>query len=721
MSSFASLACYSALKELNDSKIDLITAYSRMIAPIILRNASKKNYDIYSIQEDVKNEYSLIIPYPAMKSILVKCCELGYISYENRIIKPIQQAIEQDDFESIRDSKEKQYKLLINAYKSFLGEKYQNYISDETAYEQINEFIENNDLSFIQDSKALYGKERWKLAEFLIECEENGKTNFIDYLNEYIIGLSLTQLISYEEDSDKYTFSNLQVYLDTPILFRLLGIDTLERSNIYIDLIHQMQKRGITVKIFDHTYHELIGIIEDSIYWIDNPNFDETLANETSYFFVSKNWSKFDIEEFSSKAKEKIESEFNIQIDSISYPLRDDICSVHESDIIDMIKAEYSQSGNRSNPQANEYSIDIDARSLFFTLQLCQGKPVYHLNDIKYLFLTTNRALSKVALSISKKIVQSNRASIIPFAIDDTNWGTILWIDTPGKMSKYSRAKLTAAAYASYKPSDNIIKKFQYSLVKLYQNGNISAAECYLLRTQPSARSLLLKITQNDEEKCLDQTPLEIIKQYKNEGYIQGIREKEKEIAKINQQNYDETRIRNEQYSQLQVEKESESIRANLAEKKLTLNQKKHEEDILNTEIQDLNIKLEKTKRINKCINGIMKTLLFLILIFLLFRFFDKIVCFKDHIDILISLIIAAFAFWGLPKLNVELINKLIKIVGGKLTSLICRKCFKIEIKTLHTNLCEKEKLVKKTHAEIKKIEKDIDILESQQKSMVTV
>ena len=70
MSSFASLACYSALKELKDSKIDLITAYSRMIAPIILQNASKKNYDIYSIQKDVKNEYSLTIPYPAMQSIL---------------------------------------------------------------------------------------------------------------------------------------------------------------------------------------------------------------------------------------------------------------------------------------------------------------------------------------------------------------------------------------------------------------------------------------------------------------------------------------------------------------------------------------------------------------------------------------------------------------------------------------------------------------------------
>jgi hypothetical protein len=59
----------------------------------------------------------------------------------------------------------------------------------------------------------------------------------------------------------------------------------------------------------------------------------------------------------------------------------DSFGSIHESDIVDMIKAEYSQSKNRSNTQVNGYSIEIDAKSLFFTLQLCQGKPIYHLND----------------------------------------------------------------------------------------------------------------------------------------------------------------------------------------------------------------------------------------------------------------------------------------------------------------------------------------------------
>ena len=88
------------------------------------------------------------------------------------------------------------------------------------------------------------------------------------------------------------------------------------------------------------------------------------------------------------------------------------------------------------------------------------------------------------------------------------------------------------------------------------------------------------------------------------------------------------------------------------------MNQKKHIEDTLSAEIQALSVKYEKAKLVNKCFNIIVKIFLSLISGFLLFRFFDKIVCLKDQIEICISAILALFAVWGLPKLNVTLINK---------------------------------------------------------------
>ena len=117
----------------------------------------------------------------------------------------------------------------------------------------------------------------------------------------------------------------------------------------------------------------------------------------------------------------------------------------------------------------------------------------------------------------------------------------------------------------------------------------------------------------------------------------------------------------------------------------------------------------------NKWFNIIVKIFLSLISGFLLFRFFDKIVCLKDQIEICISAILALFAVWGLPKLNVTLINEFTEKISRRIIFLI----YKVE--TIENNLRVKKNLVEEIRTDIKKIEEEIDILESQQKSMVTV
>ena len=145
------------------------------------------------------------------------------------------------------------------------------------------------------------------------------------------------------------------------------------------------------------------------------------------------------------------------------------------------------------------------------------------------------------------------------------------------------------------------------------------------------------------------------------------------------------------------------------------MNQKKHIEDTLSAEIQALSVKYEKAKLVNKWFNIIVKIFLSLISGFLLFRFFDKIVCLKDQIEICISAILALFAVWGLPKLNVTLINEFTEKISRRIIFLI----YKVE--TIENNLRVKKNLVEEIRTDIKKIEEEIDILESQQKSMVTV
>ncbi len=676
MSSFASLTCYSALKELNDSNTGLITAYARIVAPVILHNSSKRNYDIYSLQKDIEDEYSLKIPFHALKAIVRKCSDLGFITLDQNIIKPCKDKIEADDFVELKRQKESQFKKFIDCYKCFLKDRYNEYVDDPTAYEHLNEFLEKNGLSFIQEpTPGKFPKERWKVAEFL-EAESAAGSENVNILIDYIAGLSLTQLLSYEESWDRFAESQLTVYLDTPILFRLLGIDSLQRQDIYSGMIQQMQKRGIKVRIFEHTYLEMIGIINESKQWINNPLFDETLANETSYYFVSNNWSIEAIEELAITARSKIEKELNIQIDSIDYPSKENIKSIHEADLSDRIIKEYSRDQRPEEIQRKEYSIGLDARSLFYIIQLLNGNIPLYLKDFRYLFLTTNTALSRVSQAISKEGNQGKKlSSTIPFAIDDTTWGTILWLDTPSNLNKYSRSKLTAAAYASFRPSDAIIQKFYSSLLELSEKGEITPAECYMLRTQPSARDLLLRLTQNDDTRCLDSTPLEIIKQYKNVGYQQGVDEKNQEIArmeeetkrKINQlhdeKNQEIARMEEEterKINQLHDEKKSESERANTAEERaicaeleVQLLKLKHKKEKFSGRIENLDkeaAKIKKKENIaekhSKFLVICVKILLTLLIALIIYYFGRKLVQYKDIIEFGSSILIALGVIW---------------------------------------------------------------------------
>ncbi|MCR4761625.1 MAG: hypothetical protein K5705_15375 [Oscillospiraceae bacterium] len=654
MSSFASLTCYSALKELNDSNTGLITAYARIVAPVILHNSSKRNYDIYSLQKDIEDEYSLKIPFHALKAIVRKCSDLGFITLDQNIIKPCKEKIEADDFAELKKQKEGQFKKFIDCYKCFLKDKYNEYVDDPTAYEHLNEFLEKNGLSFIQEpTPSKFPKERWKVAEFL-EVESATVSENINILIEYIAGLSLTQLLSYEESWDRFSENQLTVYLDTPILFRLLGIDSLQRQDIYSEMIRQMQKRGIKIRVFEHTYNEMIGIIINSEEWINNPLFDETLANETSYYFVSNNWTIDEIEELAIKAKTKIEKDLNIQIDSMNYPAKESIKSIHEADLADRIKIEYSRDQISEEIQKKEYSIGLDAKSLFYIVQLLNGNIPLYLKDFKYLFLTTNTALSRISQAISKEVNQGKKlSSMIPFAIDDTTWGTILWLDTPSNLNKYSRAKLSAAAYASFRPTDTIIQKFYNSLLELSEKGEITPEECYMLRTQPSARGLLLRLTQNDETRCLDSTPLEIIKQYKNAGYQQGIDEKNQEIARIEEET--ERKIH-----QLHDEKKSEFERANSAEERaicaelevqlLKLKDKKEKTSVriedLGKEADEIKKNENKAEKHSKFLVIGIKILLTLILALIIYYFGRKLVQYKDLIEFGSSIIIALGVIW---------------------------------------------------------------------------
>lgn len=158
----------------------------------------------------------------------------------------------------------------------------------------------------------------------------------------------------------------------------------------------------------------------------------------------------------------------------------------------------------------------------------------YHLDDVKNIFITTNRALARVGYNICLDFA-TVKDFFIPTVMTDIKWGTLIWFNSPSTLFSVNRPRLVSAAYAAFRPSDDVTKKLNDALIKLEEKGGITPEQCYLLKVNPIAQRILGKLTANDSDKIIDSTPLEILKEIRQSAYEEGGISRQEEIDDLTQ------------------------------------------------------------------------------------------------------------------------------------------------------------------------------------------
>lgn len=534
MSTFSTTSCYAALSSC--SKSDVFQAYSRMLIALVQINRYTE-CDSEKLSQDFESYYGFALPYHPMQTIINECIKSGHFTYNSSTYQcfPNYAVIDQEDFMDIVKRKDLEYKTLLQHFGDFLVKTHGLHCSEEDLDEKIHAFVERYGIKTKADKNILFRvKDDYFLAEYLVYCEENGRQDVLDYIDEYTVGLSLSEVFTYSERPEMYTAKDAHVYLDTGILFRLFGIGSSDHANSYVNFVRNMQKLGMHIMVYDHTINEMIGIIESSKRWIGNPEYDANLCSEATYFFVSNNWTIDQVDELSGSLRTKLKDDFNISIDNMSYPRVEDIHTTFESDIKEMIIRTYQESGSTVDFENIDHTINQDAKSIFYTQHKNGNVVPFHINDIKNIFVTTNRSLAKVGYDLSKAIAFS-KEYFIPLVMTDITWGTLIWFNSPATISSINRPRLVSAAYAAFRPSSELIKKLNASLSKLEEEGKITPEQCYFLKVSPIAQQLLAKKTVNDPNRFVDLTALEILKSLESDAYNQGSISRQKEIDELNE------------------------------------------------------------------------------------------------------------------------------------------------------------------------------------------
>ena len=316
-------------------------------------------------------------------------------------------------------------------------------------------------------------------------------------------------------------YSDLHVYLDSPIVFALLGMDDTSRTESYKQLVADMIKAKCSVHVLDHNFQEVDSIIARAAGWATNTLYDLRKANNAARFFHDSQMDETEISEFCENIETML-NELGITVKETCYDVFQDKFQEDETCLFDMVKARYIDHGYELS-QEKQDSIRIDVQSIIMIYRERQGQTATRLQNAKHIMLTSNNAIANV----SKKY-ESNRslqAGHIPACISADLFGAVLWLDSPMQLLEYQKKKLLADCYAFLKPDKVMLDKYIQSLDEARNADAIDEKKFLFLRTHKVVLDSLMDITKGDYARFNSNTYLEVyddiqeksLKKYKDE------------------------------------------------------------------------------------------------------------------------------------------------------------------------------------------------------------
>ena len=317
-------------------------------------------------------------------------------------------------------------------------------------------------------------------------------------------------------------YSDLHVYLDSPIIFALLGMDDTSRTESYKQLVADMLKARCSVHVLDHNFQEVDSIIARAAGWATNTLYDLRKANNAARFFHDSQMDETEISEFCDNIETKL-NELGITVKETAYDVFQDKFQEDEICLFDMVKARYLDHGYEL-PQEKQDSIRIDVQSIIMIYRERQGQTATRLQNAKHIMLTSNNAIANVSKKYeSNKSLQSGH---IPACISADLFGAILWLDSPMQLLEYQKKKLLADCYAFLKPDKVMLDKYIQSLDETHNADAIDEKKFLFLRTHKVVLDSLMDITKGDYARFNSNTYLEVyddiqeksLKKYKDEA-----------------------------------------------------------------------------------------------------------------------------------------------------------------------------------------------------------
>lgn len=460
-----------------------------------------------AIQRDLSQKFSLPVPRTVVKSLLHRLRRAGALEREHGVFRPVRGEIDKPEYDlsaSMADVHLKQAALLVDGV-AFASRVFDLEIDQQELSGAISKLVQNQVAPLaawaIQGepvvAEALEQEESATdlahiAAQYILHVIEDGNYEHRTALEQIAKGSLLAAVLwSTDVDAPDRRIDGLEIFLDTTLLLRLLGLCGPTRQAFSEELSGLAQRNGVSLVCFEHTRDEIVGILSAATVILRHGRAD--YFGEAIEYMVAQGWGVSDVEEVIATLDDRLA---DCGVDVRPKPARVARYNMDEDALRDLL--------NKNVQYSNPAALDADVDSFASIFILRRAAHSSRLESSRAVFVTTN---SNLALS-SRQLYTIGEDSLrgVPLVLLETQVASYLWARRPSSAEGLPLSLLATGALSIAESEPSVWRKYVGKIDELRSRAKVSEREYVLLRQSLLARSILMAVTEGDADAFSEDT-----------------------------------------------------------------------------------------------------------------------------------------------------------------------------------------------------------------------
>lgn len=458
----------------------------------------------------ISAEYGIDIPTAVIQTLTKRLARDHLLTREYGILKFRRQDLAKYDLAKSRQSAQQNYEMLMRAGAKFAEAEFKISLAPEQFALGLLEFLRDETVpllktviegrAIIAEPEVEVGSLRYVVASFVLDAFSSDSV-LAAALSTVVKGGVIASALYFPDPSGMdRRLDDLRVFLDTTLLLRLTGACGPDFMMAASDLATLAVSRGASLRCFDHTLKECLGVLDASASSIKRGG--GRYFGEATEYMVSAGWSYSDVIEFRDRFEERL-MELGVSIHE--KPEHVARLTVDEDRLDKILQEEVHYSSTEAKYK------DIDSITAVYRIR--RGRAAPSLARARAVFVTTNTALVHGARKFAR--IEELERGVIPLCIPEFFLTTALWVSQELVAPNLPSKQLIADCVSAVRVSDHLWKLYVEKIDKLVVAGDVDPEDYVMLRQSLEVRALIMFDTSEEPDNFTEATVEKVLERHR--------------------------------------------------------------------------------------------------------------------------------------------------------------------------------------------------------------